>query len=235
MVVLGAFLTASLSRCQRGGSSPSAVVGTRSYLRYPVELARRHHYQSLFADRYLGRGRWHYHRYHCGQVGRVVAITKLSDVSDLLGQTRHHPQKCFPAILKLASSKDWKEREVAATLLVEASKKTPDDVVAEMTRWADHSNPNVRRTASEGLRDVARKQPELVLAVIAKLKADPNLYVKKSVANVLRNAGNYHPEFVLKVCADWAKENNPDTAWIIKDALRKLRVSHSQQVAKIVK
>jgi hypothetical protein len=143
--------------------------------------------------------RWDYHRYHCGQVGRVVVITKVFGVSDLLTQARHHPQKCFPAILKLASSEDWKEREVAATLLVEASKKTPNDVVAEMTRWADHSNPNVRRTASEGLRDVARKQPELVLTVIPKLKADPNLYVKKSVANVLRNAGNYHPEFVLTV------------------------------------
>jgi 3-methyladenine DNA glycosylase AlkC len=59
------------------------------------------------------------------------------------------------------------------------------------------------------------------------------VYVKKSVANVLRNAGNYHPEFVLKVCAEWAKGKNADTAWIIKDALRKLRVKHAKEVAKI--
>jgi 3-methyladenine DNA glycosylase AlkC len=125
-------------------------------------------------------------------------------------------------------------REVAATLLVEASKKHADEIIAEMIRWTDHSNPNVRRTASEGLRDVARKDPKLVLPVVEKLKADPNLYVKKSVANVLRNAGNYHPEFVLKVCAEWAKAKNAHTAWIIKDALRKLRVKHPERVAKII-
>lgn len=161
----------------------------------------------------------------------AITNTKVSDVSDLRTQARQDPQKSFPAIMKLADSEDWKEREVAATLLVEASKKKPDEIVAEMIRWADHSNPNVRRTASEGLRDVARKQPELVLPVIAKLKSDPNLYVKNSVANVLRNAANYHRQFVLKVCADWAKGKNADTAWIIKDALRKLRVKHPLKVA----
>jgi 3-methyladenine DNA glycosylase AlkC len=117
---------------------------------------------------------------------------------------------------------------------VEASKKMPDEIVAEMIRWADNGDPNVRRTASEGLRDIARKQPELVLPVIARLKTDPDLYVKKSVANVLRNAGNYHPEFVLQVCADWAKAKNADTAWIIKDALRKLRAKYPKEVARLV-
>ena len=163
-----------------------------------------------------------------------MAITKISDVSDLLTQTRLDPQKSFAAILKLANSEDWREREVAATLLVEASKKKSDEIIAEMIRWADHSNPNVRRTASEGLRDLARKRPELVLPVIEKLKTDASRYVKKSVANVLRNAGNYHPNFVLEVCADWAKGKNADTAWIIKDALRKLRVKYPQEVAKII-
>ena len=153
-------------------------------------------------------------------------ITKLSDVRDLVSQARKDPGKSFPRIMKLAASEDWKEREVAASILVEVSKNKPDDIVGEMFRWADHSNPNVRRTASEGLRGVARKNPELVLPVIAKLKADEHLYVKKSVANILRNAGNYHPAFVLSVCEQWAKERNPHTAWIIKDGLRKLKSNY---------
>jgi hypothetical protein len=86
-----------------------------------------------------------------------VAITKVSDVPELLAQARQNPQKSFPAILKLATSENPYEREVAATLLVEASKKKPAEIVAEMIRWAENSDPNVRRTASEGLRDVARK------------------------------------------------------------------------------
>ena len=161
-------------------------------------------------------------------------ITKVSDVRDLVKQAINDPRRSFPAILKLATSEDWKEREVAASVLVEASKKKPDDIVAEMILWADHANPNVRRTASEGLRDVARKNPGVVLPVIAKLKADPNLYVKKSVANVLRNAGNYRPDFVLSVCTEWAKGKNANTDWIIKDGLRKLRAKYPKKVAEII-
>lgn len=111
--------------------------------------------------------------------------------------------------MDLAESDDWKERKVAATILVEVSKKNSGQVVEEMLLWAGHSNSHIRRTASEGLRYVARKNPELVLPVIEKLKNDSTSYVKKSVANILRNAGNYHPDFVLKVCGEWAADKNP--------------------------
>lgn len=161
-------------------------------------------------------------------------VSKLSDVSGVVKQAIQDLHRSLPTIMKLATSQDWKEREVAATVLVETSKKKPAEVVAEMIRWVDHPDPNVRRTASEGLRDVARKNPELVLPVIAGLKADTNLYVKKSVANVLRNAGNYHPEFVLNVCAEWAQERNPDTFWIIKDGLKKLKAKYPERVEKIL-
>jgi len=121
-------------------------------------------------------------------------VSKLSDVPDTLRQAVDDPQQSFPAILKLARSEDWKEREVAAPILVEASKKKPEKITREMTSWADHPDPNVRRAASEGLRGVARKNPELVLPVIRQLRADENSYVKKSVANVLRN-GQLSPRF----------------------------------------
>jgi 3-methyladenine DNA glycosylase AlkC len=150
-------------------------------------------------------------------------VTKLSDVKEIVRQVINDPKQFFPVIMKLAISEDWKEREVAASILVETSKKKPEQVIEEMFLWADHANPNVRRTASEGLRAIARKKPELILPILEKLKCDSNIYVKKSVANVLRNAGNYHPDFVLKVCAEWENEKNPHTAWIIKDGLRKLK------------
>ena len=38
-------------------------------------------------------------------------------------------------------------REVAATALLEISKKKADGVVREMLRWADDPDENVRRTA----------------------------------------------------------------------------------------
>ncbi len=105
-------------------------------------------------------------------------VNKLSDVSDIVKQTINDPGQSFPAIMKLATSEDWKEREVAATILVEGSKKKPGDIVAEMILWADHANPNVRRTASEG--------------------------------------------------------RNANTAWIIKDGLRKLKAKYPEKVEKII-
>ena len=162
-------------------------------------------------------------------------IRKISDVPETLQQARSDPQTAYAAILKLAQSDDWGEREVAATLLVEAGKKHASAIVDEMMRWADDENPNVRRTASEGLRGITGKNPDLVLPVLNKLRADENLYVKKSVANVLRNAGNYHPEFVLDTCRQWSEDKNVNTAWIIKDGLRKLKKSYPEEVDRILK
>jgi len=45
-------------------------------------------------------------------------ITRLSDVTGIVRRTIDDPRRSLPAVLKLASSKDWKEREVAATILV---------------------------------------------------------------------------------------------------------------------
>ena len=161
-------------------------------------------------------------------------VTKASDVKHIIEKAICDPRQCFPAIMELACSEDWKAREVAATILVEASKKKSHEIIEEMLLWAEHPDPNIRRTASEGLRGVARRSPELALSVLTKLKSDPHIYVKKSVANVLRNAGNYHPEFVLKVCEEWAAVGSPHTAWIIKDSLRKLMGKYAEKVEEIV-
>jgi 3-methyladenine DNA glycosylase AlkC len=161
-------------------------------------------------------------------------ITKVSDVKDLVRRSIDDPSSSFPEIKVLAVSDDWKVREVAASVVLETGKKKPEDIIAEMLIWADDADPNVRRTASEGLREIARRKPEVVLPVLAKLKADRNLYVKKSVANVLRNAGNYHAEKVLEVCRDWAIDGDTNTAWIIKDGLRKLKLTYPNEVEAII-
>lgn len=161
-------------------------------------------------------------------------VTKVSEIKDIVKKGITNPKVVFPEIKRMAESKDWKVREVAATALVEISKKNPDEVVLEMTHWAESSNPNVRRTASEGLRELARKDVNKILPVIEKLKTDNKLYVKKSVANVLRNAGRYNPEFVITLCRKWADIKNPDTHWIIKDGLRKLKESHETEVKEIL-
>lgn len=162
-------------------------------------------------------------------------VTKVSEVNDIVKLGIEYPSKTFPRIRKLAESDDWKEREVAATALVEISKKKSDEVVSEMKKWSSDKNPNIRRTSSEGLRDIARKNPAQVLPIIENLKTDENLYVKKSVANILRNASRKDPDFVLTVCKKWAFAKDKNTGWIVKDGLRKLKETHKKDVEEILK
>jgi 3-methyladenine DNA glycosylase AlkC len=161
-------------------------------------------------------------------------VSKVADVQDLVVAGVVNPRKAFPDIKALAKSDDWVKREVSATALVEISKKQPEKVVTEMLTWSNDRDPNVRRTASEALRHIARKHPAQVLPVLENLKADASLYVRKSVANVLRNAGNYNPDFVLGVCSRWATLHEPNTDWIIKDGLRKLRTIRPKETEQIL-
>ena len=162
-------------------------------------------------------------------------VSKVADVQDIVKTGVVNPRKAFPIIKALAKSEDWVKREVSATALVEISKKQPEKVVTEMLTWSKDTNPNIRRTASEALRHIARKHPAHVLPVLENLKADASLYVRKSVGNVLRNAGNYDPDFVLGVCSRWATLHDPNTNWIIKDGLRKLKTTRPEEVEHILR
>lgn len=106
-------------------------------------------------------------------------VTKVSDVKNLVEKGRANSKVVFPEVKKMAGSDDWKVREVAATIIVEISKKNPDETIKEMEKWAESVDPNIRRTASEGSRDMGRKTPEKIHSVLEKLKMDENLYVKK--------------------------------------------------------
>jgi 3-methyladenine DNA glycosylase AlkC len=162
-------------------------------------------------------------------------INKIADVPHLVPKGRASPDAAFGEILLLAASDSWQEREVAATALVEISKKHSEAVVAELLRWARSPDANIRRAASEGLRDLGRRTPDVVVPVLELLRADHALYVRKSVANVLRNAGKRHPEFVLNLCRRWAKVGDPLTDWVVKDGLRKLQESEPAQVKQIIR
>ncbi|MCK4402872.1 MAG: DNA alkylation repair protein [Dehalococcoidia bacterium] len=162
-------------------------------------------------------------------------VTKVGEAKNLVALGIKVPNEAFPKIKQLARSDDWKVREVADTCLVEISKKKTDEVIQEMMHWADDGNPNVRRTSSEGSRAVARRSPDKVLPVIEKLKKDDNLYVKKSVANVLRNASRYNPNLVFELCQKWALLNNPNTNWIIKDAIKKLPPEQQQEILTLLR
>jgi 3-methyladenine DNA glycosylase AlkC len=163
-----------------------------------------------------------------------AVITKIQDIKELLSRGRVEPDAVFPELRKLAASDQWQTREVAATALVEISKRHAAAVLQVARRWAKDRDANIRRAASEGLRGLVKVDPEAVRPVIDALRADPELYVKKSVANLLRNASGKHPDFVLGVCRRWLRSPDPHTCWIVNDGLRKLRSSRVREVAAVL-
>lgn len=152
----------------------------------------------------------------------------------MVKQGRSDPTKAFPKVRALAASDSWQEREVAATVLVEISKKQPEAVIREMHKWATDMDANIRRTASEGLRHLARNSPATIAPVLELLHGDPELYVRKSVGNILRNASNKHPDFVIEICQRWQGRPGPLTNWTIKDGLKKLIKTRPKDAQKIL-
>lgn len=177
---------------------------------------------------------WHITKNEAESCSGVKMVTKMGEVKSLVELGIKQPREAFPEIKRLAQSDDWKVREVAATCLVEIGRKKADEVIQEMMQWADDANPNVGRSSSEGLRGIVRRNPDKVLPVIEKLKTDDNLYVKKSVANVLRNASKYDPDFVFVLCQKWAKLNNQNTRWIIKDGMKKLPTEEQERLKSLM-
>ena len=161
-------------------------------------------------------------------------IVRIEDIRPLVARGRIEPEAVLPELKKLAASDQWQTREVAASALVEISKRHLAAVLRAAHRWAKASDANLRRAASEGLRGAVKLDPRAVRPVLEMLRADPDLYVKKSVANVLRNASAKHPDFVLGVCRQWARSSNSHTRWIVKDGLRKLKGLRPREVAEIL-
>lgn len=161
-------------------------------------------------------------------------IEKIADIKPLMLEGRQNPTGVLPRLRALAASVSWQEREVAATALVELARRHPDVVLAAAAKWVRARDANIRRAASEGLRGLVQRDPNGVRPILETLREDKDIYVKKSVANVLRNATRMQPEFVVRVCTEWAHSTNPDTRWIVRDGLRKMKATRPADAARIL-
>jgi 3-methyladenine DNA glycosylase AlkC len=158
----------------------------------------------------------------------------IDDVREIIERGNHSLHEALPEIRKLAFSDNWKKREDAATALVEISKKRENEVINEMILWADDSDPNIRRVASEGLKGVARRNPEKILPVIEKLKTNDSLYMRKSVAALLRAVSKKNPKFVIDLCRKWARLKNKNSNWIIKQGIKKLSEEQQEELSSLL-
>ena len=102
--------------------------------------------------------------------------------------------------------------------------------LAIMQSWSRDPDAHVRRLASEGSRprlpwglrlSALVRDPAPVAPILEQLKADSSPYVRKSVANHLNDITKDHPAWVIERVTAWDRAH-PDTAWIVRHALRTL-------------
>ena len=106
-----------------------------------------------------------------------------------------------------------------------------NQTLSRMLEWASHSDPGVRRLASEGCRPrlpwglrlknlVADPSP--ILPILEILKDDPREEIRRSVANNLNDISKDNPEIVIQILSRWQKPGDIDRSRLIKHALRTL-------------
>jgi 3-methyladenine DNA glycosylase AlkC len=108
----------------------------------------------------------------------------------------------------------------------------PERAMAQMLKWADHPDVQVRRLATEGCRPrlpwgvalpALRQDPSPILPILDKLRNDPAETVRRSVANNLNDISKDNPEVVIEVLQRWRQDGaTPELGWIIRQALRTL-------------
>jgi len=118
--------------------------------------------------------------------------------------------------------------------------KYPEQMLAQMTRWAQHPNYKVRRLASEGSRPrlpwamalpLLKKDPTPVLPLLHLLMEDESAWVRKSVANHLNDISKDNPNVFLAFVKEW-KGQSKDIDALIKHASRTLlKQAHPEVVA----
>lgn len=105
----------------------------------------------------------------------------------------------------------------------------PEQTISKLKAWSKHENHHVRRLVSEGSRPRLpwaqaivkfKNDPTPALELLEVLRNDDSKYVQKSVANHINDITKDNPKIALSVLARWKKENNPNTNWIVKHALR---------------
>ncbi|GAA2610951.1 DNA alkylation repair protein [Dactylosporangium fulvum] len=106
-----------------------------------------------------------------------------------------------------------------------------DRALAIVGTWTASPDEHVRRLASEGTRPFlpwARRVPGILadpratIPVLDALYGDESEYVRRSVANHLNDLSRHHPELVVETATRWLAAPGPDTARLVRHALRTL-------------
>ncbi|MGF1581198.1 MAG: DNA alkylation repair protein [Gemmataceae bacterium] len=137
------------------------------------------------------------------------------------------------AVKPLAADSHFGVREVAWMALRGHIATHLSEAITILTGWANDTEANVRRFASEATRPCGvwtphipslKQNPGQAASVLEPLRSDVSKYVRDSVGNWLNDASKTTPEWVKAVCTRWETESKTaETVYIIKKAMRTIR------------
>ena len=127
--------------------------------------------------------------------------------------------KCNEALIflkeKVSLDMNWRVQEI----LAKAFDTYCNDVGYEnalpiIKEWLNDSNPNVRRTVTEGLRiwtsrDYFKQNPKVAINLLSNLKNDKSEYVRKSVGNALKDISKKYSELISLELQTWDLSQKP--------------------------
>ncbi|KGM36741.1 DNA alkylation repair protein [Streptococcus sinensis] len=114
---------------------------------------------------------------------------------------------------EVSKDNNWRVQEVLAKAFDEFCKNTGyETALPIIDEWLKNSNPNTRRSVTEGLRiwtsrPYFRENPTEAIRRISALKGDTSEYVRKSVGNALRDISKKFPDLIKEEVNNWELEN----------------------------
>ncbi len=128
----------------------------------------------------------------------------------VLGKIAHEAPEAFALLLESVShDPDWRVQEILAMAFDSYCANIGyEAALPVIEQWMAHSNPNVRRAASEGLRiwtarPYFREHAQVAIALLSRLKADKSEYVRKSAGNALRDISRKYGPLVKDEVGIW--------------------------------
>lgn len=106
-----------------------------------------------------------------------------------------------------------------------------DRAMVHFKKWAQDTNSNIRRLASEGSRprlpwgqklSMFVEDPTEVISLLESLKDDSSEYVRRSVANNLNDIAKDHPDLVAEIAARWLNNADENRTRLVRHACRTL-------------
>ncbi len=121
---------------------------------------------------------------------------------------------------------DWEIcDQLALRVIVNLARQNQKEVFLIMEKWIVSENKWIRRLAVATIPPFIRRMPndsKRLLALLERVMREKEKDVKKAVGWALREISKKDSKGVYEFLKKWAKVNDKNTKWIIKDGMKKL-------------